>query len=371
MLLIGLGLLARFASDAVWQRLFQWRLDQGETEPGMVSQLPTAADAWPVARDALLRLVLIAGVSLSAVIAWRRLATRRHVTAVAVAALIVPEMWLFSFGQMETASTAPVTLPPEWIDEIRRESPHARVLSDVVTPNAFMTAGLDTPLGYVGNLPARMNHLLTALSGFPPDRSMAGADANPRLAERITQSAVAFRIAREGNSLALTPVRNPRPRAHFSAYQEIVPNETAALLALRSAAIDIRSIDIVESESTSALRDIAAPRAEDRVTFTEALPRHVTLETEAAGPRLLVLMDTFDPDWRCTLDGAPAEILPVNVAFRGVVVPAGRHTVEFTHTPGGFRTGALLSCVGLALALGLFVIPLVARVLLRDRDRPA
>ncbi|MCC7346632.1 MAG: hypothetical protein IT538_04470, partial [Variibacter sp.] len=59
----------------------------------------------------------------------------------------------------------------------------------------------------------------------------------------------------------------------------------------------------------------------------------VTIDTEAPVGGLLLLNDVWHPWWRATLDGAPAPILRANVLFRGVMVPAGRHRVEFTFHP--------------------------------------
>ncbi len=57
------------------------------------------------------------------------------------------------------------------------------------------------------------------------------------------------------------------------------------------------------------------------------------MTVEASNGGVLVLNDVWHPWWRATLDGAPVEILKANVIFRGVVVPAGRHTVRFTFHP--------------------------------------
>jgi hypothetical protein len=71
----------------------------------------------------------------------------------------------------------------------------------------------------------------------------------------------------------------------------------------------------------------------------------VTVESERGG--VLVLNDVWHPWWRATLDGAPAEILKANGIFRGVGVPAGRHTVRFTFHPFSGALAQLRERVGL------------------------
>ncbi|HMB69726.1 MAG TPA: YfhO family protein, partial [bacterium] len=65
---------------------------------------------------------------------------------------------------------------------------------------------------------------------------------------------------------------------------------------------------------------------------------------------LLVVADSWSDGWTATVDGAPAEILRVYGLVRGVVLPAGDHVVRMTYVPPGFRLGAVLSLLGLALA---------------------
>jgi uncharacterized membrane protein YfhO len=71
--------------------------------------------------------------------------------------------------------------------------------------------------------------------------------------------------------------------------------------------------------------------------------------------RVLLITDTYDPGWKATVDGEPVEIIPANLAFRAVAVPAGEHLVRLHFTHGGLRTGRWLMCLGLAILLALIV----------------
>ncbi len=75
----------------------------------------------------------------------------------------------------------------------------------------------------------------------------------------------------------------------------------------------------------------------------------VYVETDA--PALLVLSDTFYPGWRAAVDGEPSPIYQTDAAFRGVLVPAGRHRVEMWFSPRSLWRG--LGAAGVALLIGL------------------
>jgi uncharacterized membrane protein YfhO len=81
---------------------------------------------------------------------------------------------------------------------------------------------------------------------------------------------------------------------------------------------------------------------------------------------VVVLVDTYDPGWRVTVDGRPAPLLRTNVAFRGVGVPAGKHVIEQVYRPWtvlyGLGASAAATLFGLAV-----VLQRAARALPRSR----
>jgi hypothetical protein len=75
------------------------------------------------------------------------------------------------------------------------------------------------------------------------------------------------------------------------------------------------------------------------------------LTVSCPAPRVLVVADSWYPGWRVRIDGEPAELLRANYAFRGVVVPAGEHTVEFAFRPTNWPVALPLCALGALLAL--------------------
>lgn len=69
----------------------------------------------------------------------------------------------------------------------------------------------------------------------------------------------------------------------------------------------------------------------------------VTIDAEASGNNLLFVSEVYYPDWKVYIDGQPAEILKTNYLFRGVVVPKGKHKIEFKFEPETYYTGKNIS----------------------------
>ena len=56
------------------------------------------------------------------------------------------------------------------------------------------------------------------------------------------------------------------------------------------------------------------------------------IDTSLSVPRLLVVVNAYDPGWRASVDGKTTMIYRTNYAFQGIVVPAGTHKVEFLYS---------------------------------------
>lgn len=68
-----------------------------------------------------------------------------------------------------------------------------------------------------------------------------------------------------------------------------------------------------------------------KATIVKHSPNKIIIETENKGDGYLITSDTYYPSTRVTIDGQDhsSGFLPANIAFRGIFVPAGKHTVTF------------------------------------------
>lgn len=101
---------------------------------------------------------------------------------------------------------------------------------------------------------------------------------------------------------------------------------------------------VVETAASLVLPDRTAlqpPAAGERCRVVVDEPRRVVVEATLAAPGLVVLADTFHPDWglRVRSNEGPSQkhdILRVNRIHRGCMLPAGSHVLEYTHTSAVF-----------------------------------
>ncbi len=91
--------------------------------------------------------------------------------------------------------------------------------------------------------------------------------------------------------------------------------------------------------------------------IVEDRPDRMRIETATSAAAWLVVVDTYDPGWRATIDGRPASVVAANVAFRALAVPAGSHAVELRYRPASVLWG-----VGLSLATALLSVVLLLRM---------
>ena len=92
-------------------------------------------------------------------------------------------------------------------------------------------------------------------------------------------------------------------------------------------------------------------------TSTEIEGNRVTLKFDLDRDAMACLTIPYSSGWRVSVDGEPAKLVKANIAFMGVMLPKGAHTVEFSYMPKGLRLGAIIS-LGTLIALisvGLFL----------------
>lgn len=73
----------------------------------------------------------------------------------------------------------------------------------------------------------------------------------------------------------------------------------------------------------------------------------------AASDSLLRIALPYFPGWRAALDGQSLEVLPVDQALTGVIVPAGTHELTLQFRSRRLRPGVILNLIGVGLGLGL------------------
>lgn len=91
----------------------------------------------------------------------------------------------------------------------------------------------------------------------------------------------------------------------------------------------------------------------DAVQIADYQSSRVRINAFMACRGMVVLSDTWYPGWRAYVDGREAQIHKAYGFLRGVVVPAGAHTLDFRYRPWPFYRGAALSALSVIIAISL------------------
>jgi len=126
-------------------------------------------------------------------------------------------------------------------------------------------------------------------------------------------------------------------------------SEKEAIALLRARGFDPKQVAIVESDVR--VPENMPPAAQKPVQVVEYGPARVVLAVDSAEAAFLVTSEAYYPGWRAFVDGAEGPLILTNVAFRGLAVPPGRHTVEMRFEPAILRYGAWLSLAGAGLLI--------------------
>jgi uncharacterized membrane protein YfhO len=142
----------------------------------------------------------------------------------------------------------------------------------------------------------------------------------------------------------------------------IAPDEAAAIATMQASGFDLHTTAVVEASDASAPTPLDQSTGSSQVQVVQDTPQRIELSVQTDQPGLLVLTDAYYPGWSVRVDGEERPIYPTNVAFRGVLVPAGTHNVVFCYFPISFAIGAWL-------AVAAFVLLAAAAIVFRWRPR--
>jgi hypothetical protein len=243
---------------------------------------------------------------------------------------ILREQWPYPFG--EVISLRSYLLPP--VGEIFR---------------LFGSYDMDMRLLYP--VPqTRLALLLRGIEGTPGHLRMLRMGAVRRMITYHTEgledlSPIAALPVLGRDPIRIWDVPDPLPRAYAVSGARIADGHDA-LVAVLDPAFDARRELVLPAGAPSA----PDPAFTGTARIAEFRADRVRLDVDTSAPGYAVLVDSYDPGWRATVDGAPAKVLRANVAFRAVPVPAGRHVVELVYRPRPVLIGLAMTAAGLLAA---------------------
>jgi len=156
----------------------------------------------------------------------------------------------------------------------------------------------------------------------------------------------ALKSARGDLPIEVYEVNNTLPRAWFVNKTEVVSEEDVWNKIMQPD-FDPRNIAYVPNEVS------VSSGSQVSITHFEKGIHRITMSTESDGNHFLVLSEVFYPlRWKAKIDGEEMQTHIVNGILRGVVVPTGKHTIEFIYDKSAFNKGLTISLVSFVMALG-------------------
>ena len=202
--------------------------------------------------------------------------------------------------------------PPLFHEIIDREAGDARIAEERTSDQHTNDDRHDDAGGFDSIFLANSYRGVIHLAGFPPETNRQIIDATQFPRGALEEMGVRFVITGESRSylefvatsddMSLYRVPHPFPRASFSG------------------AIDYQR-----------------PSSDE-----------ILLHTGSGEPGMARLLESFDPGWSATVDGAPRPVRPLNELGMGVPVPAGNHEVRLVYKTPGRAMGVVLSAISLA-----------------------
>jgi hypothetical protein len=123
----------------------------------------------------------------------------------------------------------------------------------------------------------------------------------------------------------------------------IVENADAELEALKT--IDPATETVVDRRFSDLVTVSETPQAStDTIYLSSYRPNLLTYETTLAADRVAVFSEIYYPHgWQAFIDGNPADHFRADYVLRGMVLPAGQHTITFKFEPQSYKTGNMVS----------------------------
>ena len=365
--LMGLGALASPATaEAVARAAASWVI--------LPEQETFLARGLEPLRVDMIRSAVLAGTLAAAWLAVRSGRLKQGVFAAIVPAVLLLDLKGAAAGINPAGDPSVYREVPPNVEKLRlRPDPHFRIYVPESTLGRDLTLygshdqerfrwAADTLLFNL-NLP---HGLFSASDGDPINtRRMAdwralveqNRNADARLRMLALNNVAVLLWADETGSTKVVEIPVYLPRAYVAAGARRVA-AGAALNAMLDKPWDPYREVLVEDDFRGELRP-AGPPVPHTVTNLRYSNNDVILDVECAQPGYLVLADSNSPGWHAFVDAQPAPVFTANHLFRGIELPAGRHTVRFTYRPASVRKGAAGSLAGLALLVAL--VPLAAR----------
>lgn len=157
------------------------------------------------------------------------------------------------------------------------------------------------------------------------------------------------------------PLQNPHAMGNAWLVEEVklVDNADQEVMSLKE--IDPLTTAIVNKRFVDELSGFTNGSGEGEIKLTQYKPNYLKYEaTVNGGPQLAVFSEIYYPKgWISLIDGKETEHVQANFVLRAMVIPEGKHQIEFRFEPTSYFMGnkvSMASSILLLLAMGGYLI---------------
>jgi hypothetical protein len=148
------------------------------------------------------------------------------------------------------------------------------------------------------------------------------------------------------------PIFNPNymGNAWFVKDVKVVPGADEAIVEIGKT--DLHNSVVVEKEFASAVEGYAKDTITGQILINNYAPDHLIFTSTSTQEQLAVFSDIYYPKgWNAYIDGKPVVHIRVNYILRGLMIPAGEHTVVFRFEPTSYKYGQMIALISSLIIL--------------------
>lgn len=164
-------------------------------------------------------------------------------------------------------------------------------------------------------------------------------------------------IQRQGNDLVASMNPGALGNVWFVKAVHLVHGPVAEMKALTG--FNPKDTAVIDDHYKPLLNGIVPADSSAMIRMTKFDNDDVLYESNASGNHVAVFSEIYYKDWNAYIDGKKTEIMKVDYVLRGLVIPAGKHTIEFKFEPAIFFASKNISNIASWL-LAIFVLITIA-----------
>lgn len=145
-----------------------------------------------------------------------------------------------------------------------------------------------------------------------------------------------------------------------------VDNANDEILALNE--IDVTKTAVLRNENKDKIKLGSGTSGKNEIELSEYSPDYLVYTTNTTADKLAVFSEVYYPDWKVYIDGKESEQFTANYILRSMMIPAGKHKIEFKFHPDYYYKSNTFAQLAYYFLL-LVIIGAVAFELYRNRNK--